>query len=117
MKKMKNKNEHIEEKVNKALGFLENPEKIEANPFFYTRLEAKLQEQKEKKPFFNALFSVHYNLKPALIGLILIINIISVSILIMNNETSSNRSNEISNLMETYAFDQSDYIVLTSNEE
>jgi hypothetical protein len=114
---MKKRNKHIDEKVNKSLAFLDNMEKVEASPFFNTRLEARLEKQTDNKSFFSFLFTTQYNLKPVLIGLVLLVNVLSISIFMINTNSASKYSNEISNLLETYAFDQSEYYVLTSNEE
>lgn len=110
-------NEHIEEKVSKTLAFLDNVKKVEASPFFNTRLEAKLESQLESKSFFSFILTLKYNIKPVFVGIILLINIVSASIFLTNLNIESNHNSEISNLLETYAFDQADYFELTTIEE
>ena len=114
---MKKRNEHIEEKVNKTMEILDNMEKVEASPFFHTRLEAKLENQIAEKSFFSFLFSSQFYLKPVLIGLVLLVNIISISFFVINTNSNSKHTNEISNLLETYAFDQTEYYALTTKDE
>jgi len=114
---MKESKEHIIRKVNETLNILDNVEKIEASPFFATRLEGKLESQMNSKSFFSFLFTPQLKLKPALIALIILINVVSISAFLMNSSVRSNHSTEISNLLETYAFDQTDYYLLTTNEE
>ena len=74
---MKNDKRNIQEKINKTLDVLDKVEKIETDPFFYTRLSARLEKQ-ESKPGFDWLFETPL-LKPILVGFVLVVNIISIS--------------------------------------
>lgn len=64
-----NKQEKIQNEIDKTLGMFEKKESLPPNPYFYTRVQQKLNE-KTKKEF--SIFSV---LKPAFFTALLALNL------------------------------------------
>lgn len=113
---MKKEQEHINKKVEETMAYLDKQEAVEAEPFFFTRLEARLAKQDEHihNPGFFLFKSVQ--LKPIFVGIILLLNIIAVSVVISNKTTINDHTYEIANLIDSYALDQADYYLLTNEE-
>lgn len=60
--------------MKKTLGIIEEEKQLEVNPFFYTRLKARLENQEtQKKPFWQPVFS--RVLQPAFFSIILLLGI------------------------------------------
>jgi len=73
-----NNNKRIEEEVIKTLQYLERNETIDPGPFFYTRLQARINDlHKPKASLFDWLFGVQW-VRPALIALLILVNVFSV---------------------------------------
>jgi len=66
-----NREERIEEHVRQTLDAFEQAEKLPPNPYFFTRVQARLK-RKEKS------FTIAHVVKPAVIALLLILNMITV---------------------------------------
>ncbi|MCP4213225.1 MAG: hypothetical protein GY765_01155, partial [bacterium] len=69
------KQKRIREEVDKTLGLMDNMEKLEGGPYFYTRLEAEIRSR-EKSPSWLPAFLPAKLLRPAL-ALLLVINVVS----------------------------------------
>jgi hypothetical protein len=63
-----NKREKIEREIDKAFGKFEKKDLLEPNPYFYTRIQQRLNERKRKKLNFSAI------LKPAFFTALIAIN-------------------------------------------
>jgi predicted anti-sigma-YlaC factor YlaD len=60
--------------MKKTLGIIEEEKQVEVNPFFYTRLKARLENQEiQKQPFWQPVFSKV--LQPAFFSIILLLGI------------------------------------------
>lgn len=72
------KQKRAREEVEKTMSLLDRMENLEAGPYFYTRIEARLRskEREEKTKLWG--FPGARVLKPALLLLLLMINLISV---------------------------------------
>ena len=66
-----NKTENIDQEIQKTLDLLEQPETLPPNPFFYTRVKQRLDE--ETRPRRKSIVAVV--LKPALMTLLLAMNV------------------------------------------
>jgi hypothetical protein len=72
------KQERIREEVEKTMSLLDRMQNLEADPYFYIRIEARLRsEEREKKTKLMGYPGAGV-LKPALLLLLLMINLISV---------------------------------------
>lgn len=83
--------EKIEQEVQKTLESFDQTERLKSNPFFYTQLKNRidtLSRQKRKTTGWESAWGV---LKPALLFLIIALNIFSVALFLKNR--SSNYSN------------------------
>ncbi len=71
------KNEEIEKRINDTINSLEGLGKAKANPFFFTRLEARMQE--ELLPA-NGPFAFLSNLKlsVAVLAVFMVLNVVSI---------------------------------------
>ena len=86
-----NRKEKIEQEVQKTLECINQAERLKSNPFFYTRLKAKIDDlhsQKQKIRGWEFAWGV---LKPGLLLLIIILNIFTAILFLKNrdNEYSS----------------------------
>lgn len=80
------KNFDINEEVEKTLGALDHHERVDASPFFYTKLQSKLKKKEEIK---QASFSLLNLWQPALIVILVIVNIFTISEFTNTNDTQS----------------------------
>ncbi len=71
------KRKRVQEEVEKTMSLLDRVENLEAGPYFYTRVEARLRQiEREEKTKQPGIFGVRV-LKPALLVLLLIVNLFS----------------------------------------
>lgn len=72
------KQKRVQEEVEKTMSLLDRMENLEAGPYFYTRIEARLRsKEREEKTKLLGFLGARV-LKPALLLLLLMINLISV---------------------------------------
>lgn len=72
------KQKRVQEEVEKTMSLLDRMENLEAGPYFYTRVEARLRsKEREEKTILPGFFAARV-LKPAFLVLLLMINLISV---------------------------------------
>ena len=71
------KRKRVREEVEKTMSLLDRMENLEAGPFFYTRVEAKLRSKEREKKIKLPGFLGAGVLKPALLVLLLMINLVS----------------------------------------
>jgi len=64
-----NKKEKIEQQINKTLDQFENAEQLTPNPYFFTRVQAHIEERQHKNNRFAAI------LRPALLTTLVAINL------------------------------------------
>ena len=64
-----NKNDNVEKEIQKTLDMFEQADSLPENPYFYTRVQARLDEGRREKP---GLFAV---LKPALLAMLFVLNL------------------------------------------
>ena len=64
-----NKKEKIEQEIQKTLDLFDSAEKLPRNPYFYTRLQARLDERRRKRSIYSAI------LKPALLTVLVVVNL------------------------------------------
>lgn len=82
------KNEQIEKRINDTINSIEGLGKARVNPFFYTRLEARMQE--ELLPA-NGPFAFLSNLKlsVAVLTLFMVLNVVSIFLISGNNSDTT----------------------------
>jgi len=64
-----NKKEKIEQEIQKTLAQFDKAEKLPANPYFYTRVQAGLEESRKERHVFMAV------LKPAFFTVLVVLNV------------------------------------------
>ncbi len=108
--------EHIEQEVEKTLRCFETIENIESDPFFYTRLQAKIRDLEEKKkPARHPGFSIGYYLRPALLVLLVVFNILSAVLVFRGSDTQSDvRQYYLTTFADEYALNQDEYDLFLS---
>lgn len=97
-----NKKEKIEREINKTLEQFEKAERLPANPFFFTRVQQRINERSVKQPAINRF------LKPALVTGLLAVNILTfVWYFTVNNvnDTTSSRQELIELLSADFNLD------------
>lgn len=63
------KNEMIEKQIAKTFEQFDKAEKLPPNPFFYTRVKARIEENQNRRYVFTAV------LKPVMLALLLAVNV------------------------------------------
>lgn len=110
---MKTGNKHIitvEEKVDKTLQLLDNIKKVEENPFFYTRLKERMEQQEKKRSFFVSGLLRSVPLRPVLLAFIVILNISSaLYFLNTRNVHTGNGKTDLEAFAEEYSLSTTDY--------
>lgn len=107
------KETRINEEVDKTMGILDNVKILKGNPFFYTRLKARLEgvtgiQPGPEKRLFIAL-------RPIGLILLLLLNIFTAVYIVNEKQTttasSTNESGKISSgITDEYRFDKNCYI-------
>lgn len=99
------KEKRLQEDVEKTLEMMDRMESLEAGPYFYTRLEAKLHSREKEKR--------HWELKPVLLTLLIVINVVSaVFFLVESINTRTGREEyqtNISTFLEDYSLNRNTY--------
>jgi hypothetical protein len=110
-----NREKEIEQEVMKTLRCLDNIEEIEAGPFFYGCLQAKLENL--NKPCENRLRQIFSRrlLRPAYIILLILINLVSAFVILQHagNSTDTRTDNRKQNILavaEEYSLSKVDYM-------
>ena len=105
------KKERIEEEVEKTLQCFEDFEKLEPNPFFLTRLKAKIRsfeaEQERTIQPGRRLWFLH----PAVLSLLVVLNLFSAILVFRGSDThmeTDSRSQYIAAFAEEYSLNQED---------
>ncbi|KAA3615806.1 MAG: hypothetical protein D8M58_16600 [Calditrichaeota bacterium] len=93
-----NKKEKIEQQINKTLDQFDNAEQLPPNPYFYTRVQAHIDERKNKRTVFAAI------LKPALFTTLVVINL-STAFWYMNADDQLNQVDTREELIELLGSD------------
>jgi hypothetical protein len=116
MKNRKRDRRDIEAEVQKTLRRLDHVEKVKAKPFFFTRLQHRLNtlQAQKSEPETSSIFATL--LRPALMPL-LVVSSIGAGILIGYKPATSNRSAVAAALAEAYGLKAPDLTqyTLTSN--
>ncbi|WP_157716091.1 hypothetical protein [Roseivirga echinicomitans] len=104
---MKNEN-NIENKISQALNSIEGIESAEVKPFFYTRLQAKMEN--EIAPSYGR-FSILANLKLslAMLAVIMVFNLTSLVFLTSSQDTSSTATSALDEFSEEYFSSPNNY--------
>ena len=91
----------IQDEVEKTLAILDNVEKIEGNPYLFTRIKANLNMQKRISRF--SLAPVLASPRLALIIVLLILNLVStVLFFFQNNTVVKNNESFVGSLTDEY---------------
>jgi len=100
----------IEDEINKTLNSLDNIEPVESNPFFYTRLEAKIESiEVKQKPLFINIFSYNF-LRPAFFVILIAVNLLSAYSIVRRTIYQSDEKEEIlQTFAKEYSVSQTDY--------
>lgn len=72
------KRKRVREEVEKTMSLLDRMQNLEASPYFYTRIQAKLSSKEREKKTILSGFPGARVLRPAFLLLLLMINLISV---------------------------------------
>ncbi len=109
------KNKNIQKEVEKTLSSLDDWRKIKTDPYFYTRLSVKIENRGQSKRlvwFFDSPI-----LRPALIAIALLVNVLSISYYLSSNNIDT-QSNDLASLFaEEYMLDMSTESYLDFNIE
>lgn len=85
--------ENLDEKIEGTLGALEGIESAEPNPFFYTRLKARMENAQEALPP-----RIRWVMKPSVVfsslALIIVLNVVSVINYSKNSQQTEKQSIE-----------------------
>jgi len=80
------RNRNITEEVEKTLSSLDHFPKLELDPFFVTRVEGRI-ERFEQHTFLNWFFEIRW-VKPAILSVFLLINVLTL-LKVINNSNST----------------------------
>ena len=113
-----NRKARIEEEVERTLDLLRKKEEPEADPFFYTRLQSRidgLEREGRKRHRLSGLIDSRH-LRPTVVVAIVVINVLS-GIMLFHGDTrqSQCRVEYLQAFAEEYSLYQNDYEQLFSN--
>jgi hypothetical protein len=109
--KMKNeRKKQIEKEVEKTLQQLDHFEKLESDPFFYTRLQAKMKNTQNQHIQSAILSFAGRHLRPAFLILVLVLNLISALVVFQNrNSGSDSQTINLSSFADDYSINDISY--------
>ncbi len=100
-----NRKQKIEQEIEKTLEQFERAERMPGNPYFYTRVQARMDEADEAK----RRTLIPAALKPVFLGALLSLNILTaVYFLSGNSAQTADRSDLLSEFAQEYGLEESD---------
>lgn len=104
------KKEKIEQEVRQTLESFDQAERLKSNPFLYTRLKARIEELDAQRRQSNGWEIACGVIKPALLLLIIALNIFTATIFLKNrNNKSSSREQLLNSFAHELTLDSSQY--------
>jgi hypothetical protein len=94
-----NRDARISEEVEKTLRAFDDLPTLEANPFLFTRLQARLAQEGTGKGW---VLAVGFRLKPVVLAIVILLNIVTVVYVLDNPDSASSRDQLISTLRQEY---------------
>ena len=109
--------EHINEEVRKTLECFDTFEQIEPGPFFAARVQANINALERQKTGKTSFLTVG-RLRPALIAVMLVLNLLSAATVMTlfrsKSEQTDSRTQYLAAVTEEYALNQNDYYLYLS---
>lgn len=103
----------IEQEVEKILHCFDHAEKIKSNPFFFTRVQAAINDVDKKQNRLRISLLFENLLRPAFIVGIVILNLITAGFTLSRKDNQiTSKSKVIYTFAEEYSFTQKDYDIL-----
>jgi len=104
------KKEKIEQEVQKTLESFDQAEQLKSNPFFYTRLKARIDDLSTQKRKIRGWEFAWGILKPALLFLIIVLNIFTATLFLKNrNSEYSSREQLLDAFAQELTLDSNQY--------
>lgn len=104
---MKNE-QHIEQKIEETMNSLNGIKSAEANPFFFTRLQARME--REIAPNYGRFaFLANMKLNLAMLAVVLMFNVASVIFISTQNSDSTESKTALEMFTEEYSSSASSY--------
>lgn len=100
-----NRKQKIEQEIEKTLEQFEQAERLPGNPYFYTRVQARLDESEpaKRKTLIPAV------LKPVFLGLLVSLNVLTAVYFLSGNSTqTADRSDLLSEFAREYGLEEND---------
>jgi len=112
------KEKRIEQEVEKTLDCLDQFQRIDPNSSFSTRVISKIHgSDNQRRRSFRPILS-YLNLKPVLLLILILFNLVSAFLLLWNDEAPQNSKNEyILSLIDEYDLNYTGYFSINQKEE
>ena len=98
-------NDKIEQKINETMKMLDQNISVPANPFFKTRLMARLNSREAVTTPKQSLAAI---LKPALLAVLLFVNLTTAYFTVLNRQIQNPREELIRFMADEYALDETE---------
>jgi len=99
--------ERIEREVEQTMEWFHHSETIEADPFFYSRLQTKIAQLEKNRVPSSVFPSWREYWQPALLIVILLINIFSgIFVFIFDSANSHDRASDMTEFVQEYSLNQ-----------
>ncbi|MGE4290529.1 MAG: hypothetical protein AB7E36_17780 [Salinivirgaceae bacterium] len=108
-------NKNINAEIEKTLASIDNYQKQKANPFFYTRLTARLEQEMEPR-VWHWFFDIPI-LRPALLLLFIAINLFTLVNWMQPKTDANTLTSSTEQFIEEYQLNDTNYTLLVYNEE
>ena len=96
----------IDQEAEKTLNAFEYAERLPKDPFFFTRLQARIDEQERQKHTLPESILKGW-LRPVLLGSIVAVNVLTSVLVLEKSSTQITREDRMQAFAETYSLDQS----------
>ncbi len=105
--------QNIEEKINQTLNSLEGLGKAEASPFFYSKLEVRMQDELTSS-IGRFAFVGNLKMSIAVLGIIMVLNVTSLFLLSRSEQQTTAGSSDVDLISQDYFSGTDDYEYLNS---
>ncbi len=104
---------NIEEKINQTLNSLEGLGKAEASPFFYSKLEVRMQDELTSS-IGRFAFVGNLKMSMAVLGIIMVLNVTSLFLLSGSEQQTTAGGSDVDLISQDYFSGTDDYEYLNS---
>jgi hypothetical protein len=107
MSELDDKNKRVEQEVERAIAGLYGLPNLEADPYFYSRVQRRLSRRDAPRLYWVATLVQRYRLQPVLLAAAIVVNLATVLLAVHNTSRTETRDVYIESISNQYSVDVS----------